>query len=220
MHDYPVPAFEEHVKSITWAESVERDVQWWREFWRWQVNCSISFNSQIDWYGDCNLQGKSQARPRTFCSTQPLHIVCHWCSVRYCLCSGIFFLIYRCTDEQGFRIGDSCPSVHPTIKGRDLQKYLSNDSFDGLTGKVRFHRFWDPFSALYSIINIQLSPATETRLRKVTMGTWNKDSTPKLKIDTTNLRSENTVHFGVFLFNWMLARHSKGDHLAMLLGLP
>ena len=52
-----------------------------------------------------------------------------------------FFLIYRCTDEQGFRIGDSCPSVHPTIKGRDLQKYLSNDSFDGLTGKVRFHRF-------------------------------------------------------------------------------
>ena len=67
---------------------------------------------------------------------------------------------------------------------------LRNVSFDGLTGKVRFHRFGDPFSTLYSIINIQLSPATETRLRKVTMGTWNKDSTPKLKINTSNLHCQ------------------------------
>ena len=96
----------------------------------------------------------------------------------------VFLFIYRCTDKQGFRNEDS----HSTIKRRDLQKYLSNVSFDGLTGKVRFDRFEDPFSALYSIINIQLSPATETRLRKVTIGTWNKDSTPKLKINTSNLR--------------------------------
>ena len=77
--------------------------------------------------------------------------------------------IYRCTAEQGFRNANSCPSVHPTIKGRDLHSYLRNVSFDGLTGKVRFDSFGDPFSASYSIMNFQCSSSTGTRLKSVSM---------------------------------------------------
>ena len=99
------------------------------------------------------------------------------------------FFIYRCTDEQGFRNENSCPSLHPTIKGRDLQKYLRNVSFDGLTGKVRFDRVWTSF--LCFIQHHKHSTFTShrnTSQKGHTMGTWNNDSTPKLKINTSNLR--------------------------------
>ena len=33
-HDYPVPDFEEHLKIITPAKSLERGREWWEEFWR------------------------------------------------------------------------------------------------------------------------------------------------------------------------------------------
>lgn len=97
--------------------------------------------------------------------------------------------IYRCTTEQGFRNeGRPCPLANPTIKGRDLKKYLRNVSFDGSTEKVRFNRFGDPLSASYSIMNFQPSSAIGAHLRKVMVGTWNKDSTPELKINTSLLR--------------------------------
>ena len=41
-YDYPVPAFEEHVKMITPAKSATIGVEWWREFWRSQFNCSVT----------------------------------------------------------------------------------------------------------------------------------------------------------------------------------
>ena len=177
-YDYPSPAFEEHVKSITPAKSAQRDKGWWREFWRSQFNCSIAKSN-----ANCKVNHKlDQARSRLR-SPFVSYVIDAVYAIAYALDN-----IYHCNDKQSLRNAGSCPSVHPTIKGRDLQKYLRNVSFDGLTGKVRFDRFGDPFSALYSIINVQRSPATEARLRKVTIGTWNKDSTPKLKISTSNLR--------------------------------
>lgn len=41
-YDYPVPAFEEQVKMITPANSATISVEWWREFWRSQFNCSVA----------------------------------------------------------------------------------------------------------------------------------------------------------------------------------
>ena len=37
---YPTPEFEEHLKTITPAKSIERGADWWEEFWRLQFNCS------------------------------------------------------------------------------------------------------------------------------------------------------------------------------------
>ena len=177
-YDYPSPAFEEHVKSITPAKSAQRDKGWWREFWRSQFKCSIAKSN-----ANCKVNHKlDQARSRLR-SPFVSYVIDAVYAIAYALDN-----IYHCNDKQSLRNAGSCPSVHPTIKGRDLQKYLRNVSFDGLTGKVRFDRFGDPFSASYSIINVQRSPATEAHLRKVTIGTWNKDSTPKLKISTSNLR--------------------------------
>ena len=181
-YDYPSPAFEKHVKSITPAKSAQRDEGWWREFWRSQFNCSIAESIALG-------IGTSKANHKLDQALSKLHsrfvpyVIDAVYAIAYALDN-----IYRCNDRQGLRNAGSCPSVHPTIKGRDLQKYIRNVSFDGLTGKVRFDRFGDPLSALYSIINIQRSSAREIRLRKVTIGTWNKDSTPKLKINTSNLR--------------------------------
>ena len=179
---FPVPAFEEHVKSITPAKSTQRDVGWWREIWRSQFNCSIT--ESID-FGVAPCKANLSLERALFKLRSPYvsYIIDALYAIAYALDN-----IYRCTAEQGFRNANSCPSVHPTIEGRDLQSYLRNVSFDGLTGKVRFDSFGDPFSASYSIMNFQYSSSTGTRLRKVTVGTWNKDSTPKLKINTSHLR--------------------------------
>ena len=181
-YDYPSPAFEKHVKSITPAKSAQRDEGWWREFWRLEFNCSMAKSNTLG-IATCKANHKLDQVLSKLRGPFVSYIIDAVYAIAYALDN-----IYRCNDKQGLRNGGSCPSVHPTIKGRDLQKYLSNVSFDGLTGKVRVDRFGDPFSASYSIINVQRSPATEARLRKVTIGTWNKDSTPKLKISTSHLR--------------------------------
>ena len=181
-YDYHYPAFEEHVESITSAKSTERDEGWWREFWRSQFNCSIA-KSIASGIATCKANHTLDQALSKLRSPFLSYVIDAVYAIAYALDN-----IYRCNDTQSLRNAGSCPSVHPTIKGHDLQKYLRNVSFDGLTGKVRFDRFGDPFSALYSIINIQRSPATEARLRKVTIGIWNNDSTPKLKINTSHLR--------------------------------
>ena len=181
-YDYPSPAFEKHVKSITPAESAQRDEGWWREFWRLEFNGSMAKSTNLG-NVTCKANHKLDQALSKLRSPFVSYVIDSVYAIAYALDN-----IYRCNDKQGLRNTGSCPSVQPTIKGRDLQKYLRNVSFDGLTGKVRFDRFGDPFSALYSIINVQRSPATEARLRKVTIGTWNKDSTPKLKLNTSNLR--------------------------------
>ena len=181
-YDYPSPAFEKHVKSITPAESAQRDEGWWREFWRLEFNGSMAKSTNLG-NVTCKANHKLDQALSKLRSPFVSYVIDSVYAIAYALDN-----IYRCNDKQGLRNAGSCPSVHPTIKGRDLQKYLRNASFDGLTGKVRFDRFGDPFSALYSIINVQRSPTTEARLRKVTIGTWNKDSTPKLKLNTSNLR--------------------------------
>ena len=183
LYDYPFPAFEEHVKNITSAKSAEHDVKWWREFWRSQFNCSMGKSIDLG-IAPCkrNLtQGHALSKLR---SSFVSYLIDAVYAIAYALDS-----IYRCTTEQGFRNeGRPCPLANPTIKGRDLQKYLRNVSFDGLTGKVRFNRFGDPLSASYSIMNFQPSSAIGAHLRKVMVGTWNKDSTPELKINTSLLR--------------------------------
>ena len=41
-HDYSVLEFEEHLKTITPAKSIERGADWWEEFWRLHFNCSAT----------------------------------------------------------------------------------------------------------------------------------------------------------------------------------
>ena len=46
-YEYPSPAFEKHVKSITPAKSAQRDEGWWREFWRLEFNCSMAKSNSL-----------------------------------------------------------------------------------------------------------------------------------------------------------------------------
>ena len=46
-YDYPSPAFEKLVKSITPAKSAQRDEGWWREFWRLEFNCSMAKSNTL-----------------------------------------------------------------------------------------------------------------------------------------------------------------------------
>ena len=62
-------------------------------------------------------------------------------------------------------------------------------SFTVVTGKVQFDSFGDPISASYDIVKFQRGPkSTEKALRKVIVGFWNKDSTPNLQINASNIR--------------------------------
>ena len=45
-HDYSVLEFEEHLKTITPAKSIERGAHWWEEFWRLHFNCSATNSKQ------------------------------------------------------------------------------------------------------------------------------------------------------------------------------
>ena len=165
--DYPTPAFEEHLKGISPTKSNQRGLVWWEELWS-QFNCSASksINSgdaacgkNLTFY-DVVTKVRSSVIPYTIDAVY---------SLAYALDS-----IYR------------CPSVQPTVKGVDIQRHLRNVSFDGLTGKVRFDSSGDPLSASYDIINFQRK-SSETH-RKIPIGVWDMETTPKLQIDASRLR--------------------------------
>ena len=96
LYDYPFPAFEEHVENITSAKSAERDVKWWREFWRSQFNCSMGRSIDLE-IAPCkrNLtQGHALSKLR---SSFVSYLIDAVYAIAYALDS-----IYRCTTEQGF----------------------------------------------------------------------------------------------------------------------
>ena len=161
--DHPVPLFEEHLKMITPAKSLETDAVWWDEFWRSQFNCSAT-KSIVSGFAACKANLTSYDAVTKIRSSFNSYLI----DAVYALAQALDS-IYRCSAMHGVRALGSCPSVQPTVKGRDLQKYLRNVRFDGLTGKVGFDSSGDPLSALYDIINFQLG-SSEVH-RKITVWT-------------------------------------------------
>ena len=180
--DYPDPAFEEHLKKITPAKSVQRGVVWWEELWRSQFNCSAT-NSTDSGFTACEENLTSYHAVTKMRSSWVPYLIDAVYALAHALHS-----IYRCSAMHGARVADSCPSFQPTVKGSDLQRYLRNVSFDGLTGKVRFDSSGDPLSASYDIVNFQRGSSTGKAHRKVLVGVWDKEATPKLQLDTSTLR--------------------------------
>ena len=83
---------------------------------------------------------------------------------------------------------DISSSKQPKVKGHDLQKYLRNVSFDGLTGKVQFDMFGDPLSASYDIINFRSRSATEGTRKKIRIGVWDREGTPSFNLNVSGLQ--------------------------------
>ena len=181
--DYPTPEFEDHLKMITPAKSMERGVNWWEEFWRLQFNCS-AFKSNDSGVPPCEanltLHDALQKIRGSFVS----YLIDAVYAIAHSLDS-----IYRCSlTIHGAGKRGKCPPVNPTVKGRDLEKYLRNVSFNGLTGKVRFDKFGDPLGASYVIINFQLDSTTDGARKNILVGAWDKQNTPKLKVDLSRLQ--------------------------------
>ena len=213
-HDYSVLEFEEHLKTITPAKSNERGAHWWEEFWRLHFNCSAT-NSKQSGVALCKANLTVDHAPQKIGGPFVSYIIDAVYAIAHALDN-----IYRCSlsiDGAGY-IG-KCPPVKPTVKGRDLDKYLKNISFDGLTGKVRFDKFGDPLTASYDIINFQLDSTTGRTLKHARVGSWNKNTTPKLKVDFFQATMENSLHPVILLFIGMFARYQEGIQHAMLLGL-
>ena len=182
-HDYSVLEFEEHLKTITPAKSIERGAHWWEEFWRLHFNCSAT-NSKQSGVALCEANLTVDNAPHKIGGPFVSYIIDAVYAIAHALDN-----IYRCSlSIDGAGCIGKCPPVKPTVKGRDLEKYLRNISFDGLTGKVRFNEFGDPLTASYDIINFQLDSTTGRTLKYIRVGSWNKNSTPKLKIDLSRLR--------------------------------
>ena len=180
--NYRYPAFDDHLKRITPAREIEIGAEWWKEFWRSQLNCS----------GERSIDSGVAACKTNLTSYQALtklHSTFHTYTV-----NAVFAIahamnnIYNCSALHEAQEKDSCPSIEPTVMENHLLKYLRNVSFNGVTGKVQFDSFGDPFSASYDIVNFQRGPSKDNALRKVIIGVWNKEITPNLQINASNIR--------------------------------
>ena len=180
--DYPDLAFEEHLKQITPAKSVQREMVWWEELWRSQFNCSAT-SSNDSGMATCVANLTSYHAVTKIRSSFVSYLI----DAVYALAHALDG-IYSCSTPHGAHAADSCPSVQPTVKGSDLQKYLRNVSFEGLTGKVSFDSSGDPLSASYDVINFQRESITDKGHRKVLVGVWDKETMPNLQINASMLR--------------------------------
>ena len=180
--DYPAPAFEEYLKGITPDTDFERGEMWWEELWRSQFNCSskTSIDSGV---AACNANLTSDNAATKIRSSYFSYII----DAVYALAHA-FDGIYRCSAMPSTLPRRICPSVLPTVKGSDLQKYLRNVSFDGLTGKVHFDSFGDPLAASYDILNFQRESTKDKPHNTVLLGIWDKATMPKLRINASSLR--------------------------------
>ena len=136
-HDYSVLEFEEHLKMITPGKSIERGAHWWEEFWRLHFNCSATNSNEQSGVALC------EANLTLHHALQKIRgsFVSYTIDAVYAIAHALDN-IYRCSRTiHGAGKRGKCPPVKPAVKGRDLEKYLRNISFDGLTGKVRFDKF-------------------------------------------------------------------------------
>ena len=182
-HEYSVLEFEEHLKMITPAKSIERGAHWWEEFWRLHFNCSATNSNEQSGVALC------EKNLTLHHALQKIHgsFVSYRIDAVYAIAHALDN-IYRCSlTIHGAGKRGKCPPVKPTVKGRDLEKYLRNISFDGLTGRVGFDKFGDPLTASYDIINFQ-HDSTDAARKDVLVGSWNKKNTPKLEVDLSRLR--------------------------------
>ena len=183
-YDYSVLEFEEHLETITPAKSIERGAHWWEEFWRLHFNCSAT-NPKQSGVALCKANLTVDHAPQKIGGPFVSYIIDAVYAIAHALDN-----IYHCSlSIDGASYIGKCPPVKPTVKGRDLVKYFRNISFDGLTGKVRFNKFGDPLTASYDIINFQLDSTTGRTLKHILVGSWNKNTTPKLKVDLSRQRS-------------------------------
>ena len=182
-HDYSVLEFEEHLKTITPAKSIERGADWWEEFWRLQFNCS-ALKSNDSGVAPCEANLTLHHALHKIRGSFVSYLIDAVYAIAHALDN-----IYRCslTIHSAGKRG-KCPPVKPTVKGRDLEKYLRKISFDGLTGKVGFDEFGDPLTASYDIINYQLDSTTDATRKNILVGSWDKKNMPKLKVDLSRLR--------------------------------
>lgn len=180
--DYPDPAFEEHLRRITPAKSVERGMVWWDELWRSQFNCTATTSNDSE-FAACEANLTSHHAIHKIRSSFVSYLI----DAVYALAHALDG-IYNCSATHGTSSTDHCPSVQPFVKGSDVQKYLRNVSFDGLTGKIRFDSSGDPLSASYDIINFQRGSTMGKAHSKVMVGCWDKEATPKLQLNKSTLR--------------------------------
>ena len=182
-HEYSVLEFEEHLKMITPAKSIERGAHWWEEFWRLHFNCSATNANEQSGVALC------ETNLTLHHALQKIHgsFVSYRIDAVYAIAHALDN-IYRCSlTIHGAGKRGKCPPVKPTVKGRDLEKYLRNISFHGLTGRVGFDKFGDPLTASYDIINFQ-HDSTDAARKNILVGSWNKKNTPKLEVDLSRLR--------------------------------
>ena len=183
--DYPDSAFEEYLKGITPEKVVKRGVIWWDELWRSHLNCSTT-KSNDSWVAACKENLTSYKAVTKIRSSFVPYVIDAVNALAHALDS-----MYRCSTMPGTLPTGRCPSVQPTVRGSDLQKYLRNVSFDGLTGKVHFDSSGDPLAASYDILNFQRESRKDKAHKKILLGFWDKDTVPKLRINVSSLQWKN-----------------------------
>lgn len=89
--------------------------------------------------------------------------------------------MFQCNESQGLLRGGACPVIqHSKIKNDDLDFYIRNISFQGLTGRVEFDQYGDPIEASYDVKNFK---SIGRGFEDVHVGWWAKNAVKGLRLN-------------------------------------
>lgn len=168
--------YENHIRTMTPKKSLQSGNTYWEKLWKEEFNCDVvsknsSVNSKI-----CpeNLTITETVFQKLWDDFIPYQVDAVY-AVAHALDS-----IYRCTNGSGLLEGGACPSTSLSINPHHVLLYLRQVDFEGITGRIKFDKNGDPHGSSYDIISFQKDQSS--RYTKVRVGSWDKNSSPRLRI--------------------------------------
>ncbi|XP_022781880.1 extracellular calcium-sensing receptor-like [Stylophora pistillata] len=154
---------------------------WWQEYWDNPRDKNISGGSLEEYFSDENPFISSPYVSYTIDGVDAFAHALH--------------NMYNCREPHGLLEGGECPSIQDLkVMGENLNVYLRNVSFQGLTGTVQFDQHGDPLEASYDIVNFKSQIGKG--LERVLVGWWTRRSNSKLRLNLTKITWNNQNGFG------------------------
>lgn len=171
-----IPNFETFV-----IQEIRYRVPWWEEFLKSQDNLNCSST------GRKNLSGCQKLLPSTIFDTYLPYVVDAVFAVAHAL-----HQMEICSTSKGTTPGkgDKCrDSSHLPLDPQEVERYLQEVYFQGLTGRVSFDSSGDPVWSSYDIVHFQRSNSLSDQRHpvKVVIGSWVKGRRPQLRLNDTNI---------------------------------
>ena len=169
--------FETFLKDLTPNETRKRGVPWWDEFWEMEFNCSAGLCQEN--------KTLSETAIRKLYDTYLPYVIDAVNATAHAL-----HAMYECETSSEQLSGTPCPDVwHSGRPSSDLELYLKNVSFEGLTGRVQFDEYGNPLTSSYDIINFHRDNRNRDGIHlKRLVGSWEGTRLKRLFINDSEIK--------------------------------